>query len=242
MGDGGVVDGQNLQHTLAREGHPVDHLAQVAEVTHAETALRPEREHGHERTGAFHMVGIETGLRQLIYHHIAIFHHGKRDYPVVGILPDRRHLVVIMEGDELHLEQTGREFSGIDIGYPLVVVVLHHHHGILGLPVAQYGLAAHNGQPLIATQLWRAHLQPHGAEEGLLAGLHPLVAVDALGHGRTVEIGVVGDIYPVVVYDIARGLACRQFKTMGLKGPFAAHFHSVTCHGVEIVKRSAHLE
>ena len=42
MGDGGIVDGQNLQDALTCISHPVDHLPQVTEVTHAEALTTPQ--------------------------------------------------------------------------------------------------------------------------------------------------------------------------------------------------------
>ena len=39
MGEGSVVDGQNLQHPLVCGGHEVNHLPEVAEVAHTKAAL-----------------------------------------------------------------------------------------------------------------------------------------------------------------------------------------------------------
>ena len=57
-----VVDGQHLQHALLCLGTPIDHLFQVAEVTHTETALTTQREDGNHRTCALPGIDGEVGL------------------------------------------------------------------------------------------------------------------------------------------------------------------------------------
>ena len=39
MRDIGIIDGQNLNGTLACLGSPIDHHSQVTEITHAKTTL-----------------------------------------------------------------------------------------------------------------------------------------------------------------------------------------------------------
>ena len=45
MGDGGIIDRQDLQHTLFGSRHPVDHLHQVTEVADTEALFAPQGEH-----------------------------------------------------------------------------------------------------------------------------------------------------------------------------------------------------
>ena len=51
MGDGGIIDRQELQNLLSCLCHQVDHALEVAEVTDAGALLTSEREDRHECTG-----------------------------------------------------------------------------------------------------------------------------------------------------------------------------------------------
>ena len=49
-GDGGIIDGEHLQHALPSHGHPIHKLLQIAKIAHSKTALRAQREHGNHRS------------------------------------------------------------------------------------------------------------------------------------------------------------------------------------------------
>ena len=72
--DGGVVDGQYLQHALPGERHPVYHLLQVAEVAHSEACLRAQREYRHERSGHSGGINGEVGRWQTVHGHLSPLH------------------------------------------------------------------------------------------------------------------------------------------------------------------------
>ena len=67
VGHGGVVDGQYLEHALARRGHQVGHGHEVAEVAHSETAIGTQGEHRDERAGHALVAQRVEGLVQLVH-------------------------------------------------------------------------------------------------------------------------------------------------------------------------------
>ena len=164
VGDGGVVDGQHLQHSLSRAGHPVDHLLQVAEVAHAETVFGAEREYRYQCAGTTDVVDGEEGRFEFIDHHAVFTHVGQRHPAVVMVFPYHLVFVSHIHGHELELQSVVHQERGVKVGHPLVVVVLIHGHTTLHVPVAQLVAFAHQHEAFVATELWGAHLEAHGSD------------------------------------------------------------------------------
>ena len=162
-----IVDGQHLQHALFRLGTPVDHLFQITEVTHTETAFTAEGENGNHRTGSLPGINGKMSLLQFIDHHFALFQLGQGDFAVLTVLPEWCHVFFIVETYELKLEGRGQGV-GIEADHPLVVLMLSHLDGAQGFPVAQRLASTHNGQPLIVAQLWGTYFQAHRLGVGCL--------------------------------------------------------------------------
>ena len=159
--DVGIVDGQYLQHTLLGLVAPVNHQLQVAEIANAETALTAERENGNHRSRTFPGINGEVSLCQFVDDHIACLKVRQRHGTVHSVLPKRGDVDLFVKGHELEIEGL-RQLVGVEADDPLVVVVLCHVDGALGLPVAECLSAADDGQSLEVTQLWSAYFQPDG--------------------------------------------------------------------------------
>ena len=176
------------------------------------------------------------GFGQLIDQDIAVFHLWQVDHAVAALFPNRRHIDIIVEDDEFQLKALFAELTGVEIDNPLIVVVLHHGHGILHGPTAQHGVIAQYGKPLIAAQLRSAHLEAHGLHIGMLQGVESFVAVDAVGECRTVEVGILRDIDPMVIDGVFGGFSSQDFQAMGFLGPFPAKNLFTTVEGIEIIE------
>ena len=98
-----IVDGQHLQYALLGLRTPVDHLLQITEVAHAETALAAQGEDGDH--GACSLPGIdgEESLRQFVDNHLALLQLRQDDSTVLAILPKGCHVDFVVETYEFEL-------------------------------------------------------------------------------------------------------------------------------------------
>ena len=242
MGDGGIINRQDLQHTLFGSRHPVDHLHQVTEVADTEALFAPQGEHRYQGSSAFHVIDGEEGLWQLIHHDISFVQQGQADGAVHTILPQRRHIILLVENDEFEFEDGPLQSRGIDIHHPLVVAVLCHGKRLLDVPVAKgFGITYH-GKTLVLTQLRGAHLQTYGVGEGFRRTLHRCMPGDAIREGRAVEVGIIGHVNPVVIDKVVGSLLTHQLQAVGIDKPFMPAFFSVGLHAVKIVQDVANAE
>ncbi len=137
MGNGGVVDRQDLEHALFGGCYPVDHFLQVTEVAHAKAFSASEGEHGNQCSGAFHVIDGEESLWQLIHHDIAFVQQGQTDAAVTPFLPNWGHIILFIEDDEFELHDGTFQLGGIYVHHPLVITVFRHGECILGIPIPQ---------------------------------------------------------------------------------------------------------
>ena len=240
MGNVGIVNGQHLQHTLAGLVGPVNHQLQVAEVAHAETSFTTQRENGDNGASTLPGVNGEPGLRQFIDHHLARCYFGQLDAAVLARFPNRCEVLFAINHDELKLKTAGQQ-RGIKADGPLVALVLRHLYGTLGVPAAYAVRLTHNGQALVGTQLRGTHLQTYGM--GKLGGRAQvaLTSPNAVGKGRAVHKGVLGNINPMVIDRIAGTLYCSKLQAVGLHEPLVAHFIFATHHTIVIINKRSGL-
>ena len=230
-----------MQHALAGPCHPVYHAAQVAEVADAETPFRAQREHRHQRAGAFRVVYREERLPELVNHHLAAPHRRQRHDAVALRLPQGHYVVVLVDGHELELERAARQLGGVDVDDPFVGLMLRHWPRLAQPPRAEHALRAHHGKAVVGAQLRRAHLQAHRG--GVVVARHIVTAAarDALRECRAVQVTVFGHRNPVVVGDIPRASRARQVNPVRFRHPFVQHLGAVALNAVVVAYRLARL-
>ena len=103
VGHVGIVDRQHLQHALLGLRTPVDHLLQVAEVAHAETALAAQGEDGNYGSCSLPGIDGEESLRQFVDNHLALLQLRQDDSTVLAILPKGCHVDFVVETYEFEL-------------------------------------------------------------------------------------------------------------------------------------------
>ena len=233
--DGRVVDGQHLQGTLPCHGHPVDHALEVAEVAHPEAVLAAQREDWDHCAGNLDRWQCKVGLLQLIGHHVASPHGWQHHGAVVSILPDARRIVA--EDDKLKLDELRAQLHHIERHDPLVAQVFGHGHCLTDVPVAQQRSTAHHGQTLAPSQLRCAHLQLHGHRVGGVGQLAQVSPSHTVGHGRAVEIGILGQVIPSVIGRLLLPLAGIQVQAVWHHSPLVTRHMPIAHHAVVVVQR-----
>ena len=191
-----VVDRQDLQHPLMGGYHEVYHHAEVAEVADTEAPLRTEREHRYQRSGQLLVGEREEGLREVVTHQLALVHPRQVDGAVQAVLPHGGRLALFAEGHELELQPALGIVVGIKVHHPFIVVVLRHGKSLVDIPVSKLVARAHHAQLFTVTELRGTHLKPDGLLEFGDLESFDATPVDAVGEGRAVEIGVLGDVCP----------------------------------------------
>ena len=171
---GSIVDGQQLQHSLAGVCHEVGHCGKVAEVAYAETAFGAQREERHECSSQTSVAHGEERLVLLYHAHVACLHRIEFELTVVARLP--HHIAVGADCHKLVFNAAHRcclsillgrlrhtESVGVEVDLPFIVVMLVHRNGVSGVPCSQRGMLAYDGKPLAQSQLRRTHYQTHRA-------------------------------------------------------------------------------
>ena len=87
MGDGGVVDGKQLQHALSCLRHQINHHLQVAEVAYASTLLGTEREYWDKCSSQLAVPYLEESLVKAVHHRHALLHVGQSEAAVTATFP-----------------------------------------------------------------------------------------------------------------------------------------------------------
>ena len=87
VGDGGVVDRQELQHTLSGLCHKVDHHLKVAEVAYACTCHATERENRYKCTSKSSIPHLKERLIKTVHHCLTVLDLGHGDDAVASALP-----------------------------------------------------------------------------------------------------------------------------------------------------------
>ena len=193
----GVVDRQHLQHALACLCNEVDHLAEVAEVTHAEAVLRAQREDRDEGAGELAVPEFEEGLVEFVDDAVACHHLGYVHLTVQARLPHWRDILFAVERDELEFDVRG-QVVGVEVERPEVMVDVHHLQGLQRFPVAQ-PRAADECEALTTAELRRADDEADGLGIACCLSLGKALLVEAVGVGRAVEVGVLGHGVETVV-------------------------------------------
>ena len=242
MGIGGIIDGQYLQQSLTATRHPVHHLLQVTKVTHTETRLAAQGEHGHQRTGYLLTVDGEQGLGQFINHHVTRFKRRQLYATVLTTFPDGGHVFFLVEHHKLKLHHVRLQLRGINIQHPFIIVMLRHGEGLENLPAAKGFIGTDECQTLFLTQLRGTHLQADRRGERLHGTLHHRMPGHAIRESRTVEVAVFGDINPMVIDNVVDAFLAGHLEPMGIHEPFMALGLSVAVHAVIIVNDFTHTE
>ena len=184
----------------------------------------------------------EHGLRQLVDHHVASLERRKDNRAVRSVFPQRRHVHFLVEHHKLELHERPCQLGGVNIDNPLVVVVLIHRDGTLGLPRAERIVLADNRQALARAQLWRAHLQADTNRIADLRAQRLLVRGNTVGKRRAVEIRVFRRVNPMVVNRVVDALHAVELQPVGSHEPFMTLFHAVALHGIIVVNVRACLK
>ena len=221
VGDAGVIDGQHLDDAQPHLIGPVDHQLKVAKVAHAKAALRAQREDGNHHAGPLPWVDGEESLWQFVDHHLAVGHLLALETAVSALFPYRRHITTA-DDDKLELEVPPRQLVSIKGGHPLMTLVLGHGHGSPGIPRSQRHRRTDECQTLVGTQLGSTNLEAYGAAILCLGAQLALTGHDTIGDGRAVHIGILRNIYPMVVYGIRRCLLGGKLEAVGLYQPLVA--------------------
>ena len=231
---GGVVDGKHLQHALSGAGRPLDHAFEVTEVAHTAASFRAEGEHRNEGTAAADGCDGEVGLVEFVDHHVAIVHLGQRHKAVVAQFPLQS--VVAFEGI-FEFKGVAFDFLSVDVKHPFMVCMFEGARSLVGVPVAERLAAAGNDEFVAVAQARCPYLEAHCLckRRGAVAR-RMVVNGDAVGHRRTIQVGIAGYVHPMIEDAIAGGLLGVEVKPMFLHGPSAFHNVVATHHGVEIIQ------
>ena len=230
-----IVDRQDLDDPLRGLVGPVDHHLQVAEVTDTETTLASQREHRNHRTGTLPRIDREVGLWQFINQHLVAAKLYQLYAAILSLFPDGGDIRIIILYDELELKTVGRQEGGIKTDYPLVILMLCHSNSFLRIPCTKYLWFTNDGQLLTGAQLWCTHLQPHRTLEFRLGAQLALCGSHTLCECRTIEIGILGNVDPVVINGVARSLLGGKLQTMGFHQPLVTHRVIATLHTIIII-------
>ena len=110
-----------------------------------------------------------------------------------------------------------------------------HLERLTYIPVAEHLTTSDNSQTLVAAQLWSTHLQTYRLYVGFERTLNRSVTGYALREGTTVEIAVLGSVYPLVVNHVACAFLADHFKTVSGYLPLYALCRAVTFNTIVIV-------
>ena len=168
---------------------------------------------------------------------------GHRERAVEALFPQGLHVFALVHDDEFQFHLLSAQSCGVNVGYPFVVVVFVHRHGVFRLPASQRVHVACRHQSFALAQLRCAHFE---SQCGVVVVSHQLpvgMPVGAVGDGRRVEVGIFGPVNPVVEKAVAESPFGRKFQPVGLCCPLCPHPLAVFLHGVEIlhVVRSAYV-
>ena len=136
-GEGGVVDGEELEHLLACEDAPVHHAAQVHEVAASEVCLRTHREHRDGGSGPAPVVA-RVGETQSVEDIGAVcrsFGLYAED-AVVEQLPTHRFEGVLFQDYEFILEGTVYLVEG-DGAFPYGIAGVVEAESLMRVPAAE---------------------------------------------------------------------------------------------------------
>ena len=198
VGDGCVIDRQHLQDLLSCGTHKVDHLFQVTEVSYAERLFRTEGKDGDERASDTCVVYLKESLTEVIDHNLTWIQCRYMHRAVQTVFPQHIFLAFVTHRAKLKLYGVVREPRGVKIDAPLVVVVLRHRKRLCQIPVAKV-IALTDEHEAGMSKLWSPYDEPNGpCKRCLCQGLH-LTGTNAVGESRTVEIGVLRDVVPLVI-------------------------------------------
>ena len=104
MCDSGVVDREDLEHSLTRCCHPVNHLHQVTEIAYSEAVLTTQREDGDEGSCATRTREFEVSYRLFIDHNFAVIDCLKLYLSVCTCLPLYAYVFVFVDTYKLKLQ------------------------------------------------------------------------------------------------------------------------------------------
>ena len=140
-----------------------------------------------------------------------------------------------VDRQELEVYDVAFQLGNVYVDNPFIVIMLYHGDGLEHVPSSENILVAGNGKPLLVGELRGAHLEAHG--DGIIAQRHGqyLAAAYAVSEGRTVKVGIVGQVYPMVVH--GNGVAAQGVKLepVGLVAPFAPHHVVLAAHHAVII-------
>ena len=157
---------------------------------------------------------------------------------IQACLPKGRDIFFLVEGDKLELQPVANERTSVQINGPLVVVVLDHRNCPLGIPCTQRIVATKNSQTFNRTQLWGTNHETHHRLATPPCGMSSwtlLTTIDALRESRTIKIGILGNVNPMVVHIDVSTASGSQLQPMGLCEPLVAFLRAIGLHTVEIV-------
>ena len=99
-----------------------------------------------------------------------------------------------------------------------------HGDCFIDIPVAELFASTDYGQLLANTDLWRTHFQAYRTIELCRHAHLTLVNHDAVSQCRTVEIGILWYINPVVIDSIMRCFLCSKLQTVRFYKPLMTGF------------------
>ena len=129
-----VVNRQNLQYPLACLRHPVNHFAQIAEVSDTKTFLGTKGENGNQSTSNLQRRYIETSFRQLIYDNITFSKFRQLHLAVETAFPKGCHFIFFVSNCKLKLQVATFQQLFIQVHNPLVDIVFCHLYSLVYMP------------------------------------------------------------------------------------------------------------
>ena len=87
MGDGGVVDRQELEHALSGFCHKINHRLKVAEISNTRTRLATKREYRHQCACQLSVPNLKESLVETVHHRLTVHDWRQSDGAVVSALP-----------------------------------------------------------------------------------------------------------------------------------------------------------
>ena len=99
--------------------------------------------------------------------------------------------------------------------------MLVHRQCVVGVPLAHRGMFAHYGKSFAQSQLRRTHYQSHRATISRASYRVARMAVDAVGVSRCIQIRVLRNLVPTVVYGYCCGLRHVEVEAMCHSNPLA---------------------
>ena len=233
MGDGGIVDWQQLEHFLSGRCHEVDHGLQITEVAHTGTLLTTQREHRNQCSGHLAVVEGEECLIQIISDGIACLHLRQVDGAVHACFPEKQVLLLVVS-HKLELHVSGLQMNSIHICHPFVIGVLCHLQHFFCIPCTQHIVGTYHSESFSITKLRGTHDEAYGFGTVLHRQFFWSLVIDAIGEGTAVKISILRYHLPTVIEGELIRLGGVQFQTMLHEKPLGLEHPAIALYTIII--------